>query len=268
MPDVYATIRDAAPDIQQRLADVLEVRAAEPEQRHIVESYLRDVAFGSEDRVLDIGCGTGAVTRMLARWPGIREVVGVDPSEVFLDRARELAAGLDNVTFQEADGRALPFPANAFDAVIIHTALTHIPRPEDVLSEAYRVLRSYGALAVCDGDYATMTVALGDFDPLQACVEAVKAAFLNDPWLVRRLPALVESAGFELLGARSHGYMQTARPDYMLTVVDRGADTLASWRRIGPELCAALKAEARRRTEAGEFFGFIGFTSLTARKPA
>jgi hypothetical protein len=62
--------------------------------------------------------------------------------------------------------------------------------------------------------------------------------------------------------------VQTAEPDYMLTIVDRGADTLAGSGRIGPELCASLKAEARRRAEADEFFGFIGFTCFIGRKPA
>jgi hypothetical protein len=83
----------------------------------------------------------------------------------------------------------------------------------------------------------------------------VKAEFLNDPWLVRRLPALLRSAGFQLRGSRSHGYLQTDQPEYMLTLVDRGADALASSGRIGPELCVALKAEAQRRAEVDEFFG-------------
>ena len=110
-------------------------------------------------------------------------------------------------------------------------------------------------------------MALGAADPLQDCIEAVKATFINDPWLVRRLPALLGSVGFELGGARSHGYLQTDEPAYMLTLVDRGADALAAWGRIGPELCTSLKAEARRRAEAHEFYGFIGFASFLARKP-
>ena len=69
-----------------------------------------------------------------------------------------------------------------------------------------------------------------------------------------------------MLSSRSHGYLQTSDPEYMLTLVDRGADTLASSGRIGPDLCPSLKAEARRRAEADEFFGFIGFASFIARK--
>jgi SAM-dependent methyltransferase len=267
MPDVYAAIAEVDVATQERLAAILELRAADPQQRAILDAYLAEVEFPPAARVLEVGCGTGAVTRLLAGRPGVAEAVGVDPSPVFVAKAGELAAGVGNVAFEEGDGRALRFGDGDFDVVVCHTVLCHVPEPERVLAEVFRVLRPGGTLAVCDGDYATITVALGDADPLQDCIEAVKAEFINDPWLVRRLPALLRSAGFQLSGARSHGYLQTDQPAYMLTVVDRGADTLAARGRIGPELCAALKAEARRRAEAHAFYGFIGFATFLARKP-
>ena len=268
MPDVYATIADVDVSMQERLAEILELRAADPRQRAMLDSYLAEIELPPGARVLEIGCGTGAVTRVLARRPDVAEAVGIDLSPVFVAKARALGAALDNVTFEEGDGRALRSPDHDVDAVVLHTTLCHIPGPERVLAEAFRVLRPGGTLAVCDGDYVTITVALGEADPLQECIEAVKAAFLNDAWLVRRLPTLLPAAGFEVLGSRSHGYLQTTEPEYMTTLVDRGADALAAGGRIGPELCASLKAEARRRARAGEFFGFIGFVSFTARKPA
>ena len=266
MPDAYATIADVDVATQERLAAVLELRAADPQQRAILESYLSEIHFGDEARVLEIGCGTGPVTRVLAARPGVVEAVGVDPSPVFLAKARELAAAVANITFEQGDGRSLQFADADFDVVVLHTTLCHVPEPELVLAETFRVLRPNGTVAVCDGDYATVTVALGEWDPLQDCIEAVKAAFLNDPWLVRRLPALLRGAGFEVVSSKSHGYLQVSDPEYMLTLVDRGADALASWGRIGPELAASLKAEARHRAEADRFFGFIGFASYIARK--
>jgi SAM-dependent methyltransferase len=267
MADVYAAIAEVDVAAQERLAAILELRAADPQQRSMLDSYLSEVEFPSAARVLEVGCGTGAVTRLLARRPGVAEAVGVDPSPVFVAKAHELADELGNVSFEEGDGRALRFGDGDFDVVVCHTVLCHVPEPERVLAEAFRVLRPGGNVAVFDGDYATITVAIGDADPLQDCIEAVKVGFINDPWLVRRLPALLRSAGFELGGSRSHGYLQTDQPAYMLTIVDRGADALASSGRIGPELCASLKAEARRRAEAGAFYGFIGFASFIARKP-
>ena len=70
----------------------MELRAAEPRQREILETYLAWIDWPENARVLEVGCGTGAITRVLARRPGISAIVGVDPSPVFLAKARELSA--------------------------------------------------------------------------------------------------------------------------------------------------------------------------------
>src|SRR5262245_28358322 len=100
MPDPYASIASADATLQARLAAVLELRAAEPQQRAMLESYLADVTLPDSATVLDVGCGTGAVTRVLAETPGVREVIGIDPSAVFVDKARELARELAQVSFR------------------------------------------------------------------------------------------------------------------------------------------------------------------------
>jgi hypothetical protein len=73
----------------------------------------------------------------------------------------------------------------------------------------------------------------------------------------------------ELQRVRSHGYVEASETGFMLPGwVDRGADALAASGRIGAEAAAALKAEARRRIARGEYFGYIAYLSLVARKPA
>ena len=266
MPDPYASIDRADQTLQQRLADVLELRAADPQQRAMLQAYLSELALPRGARALEVGCGTGAVSRVLAEMPGIGDVVGVDPSPVFVDRARELGHGRARLSFQTGDGRSLPFPDGSFDLVVFHTTLCHVADPEGALREAHRVLRADGWLAVFDGDYMTITVATSAFDPLQRAVDAMVANFVQNPWLMRRVRKLTEAIGFSVTSLRSHGYTQTDDPQYMLTIVDRGADLLAGARDVGAEQAAALKAEARRRAAASEFFGHISFVSLIARK--
>jgi SAM-dependent methyltransferase len=216
--------------------------------------------------VLEVGCGTGAITRQLAKRPEVKEVLGVDPSSPLLSRARELAADFDNITFQAADGRRLPFAAPDFDAVVMHRVLSHVPQPEAALNEARRVLHDGGRLGIFDGDYATITLATGPHDPLQLCVDAFAEAYITDRWIVRRLPTLLEAAGFAVDRVRSHGFVQVRHPDYMLSVATRGADALAAEGRIGADLAEALKAEARRRVDDGSFYGHIAYASVTATK--
>jgi ubiquinone/menaquinone biosynthesis C-methylase UbiE len=267
MPDVWSTVAELDAVMQGRLADVLETRGADRQQQALRRAFLDDVAFPAEARVLEVGCGTGVLTRVLAIWPNVSEVVGVDPAASLLTIARELAADLPSVTFLEADGRSLPFGDDSFDVVVFDSTLCHVPNPELALAEAFRVLRPQGWLAAFDGDYATTTVALGEQDPLQACADVTMANSVNDRWLIRRLPAMARTAGFEVLGSRSHGFVETTEGGYMLTVIDRGADILHATGVISVDAAAALKAEARRRVESGAFFGHIAYASLTARKP-
>ena len=266
MPDVYASIESADEAVQERLADVLELRAADAGQQAMLEDYLADLALPDGARVLEVGCGTGAVARTLAVRPGVGEVVGLDPSPVFVQRARQIAAGVDNLSYVVGRGTALPFDDGAFDAVVFHTVLSHIPEAGAALAEAARVTAAGGGLAAFDGDYATTTVALGDRDPLQACVDAAMEALVHDRYLVRRLGTLVRAAGWEVVRLRSHGYVESEDPGYMLTLVDRGADTLVTAGRLGEDAADALKAEARRRVAAGEFFGHIAYASLIGRR--
>lgn len=140
MPDVWAAFTELDQATQERLASVLETRGADPQQQAMRRSFLANVAFPANARVLEVGCGTGVLTRTLARLPAVGTVVGVDVAPSLLSKARDLAADLPNVNFWEADGRSLPFEDETFDVVVFDSTLSHVPGPERALVEALRVL--------------------------------------------------------------------------------------------------------------------------------
>jgi ubiquinone/menaquinone biosynthesis C-methylase UbiE len=268
MPDVWASVTELDRATQERLADVLEARGSDPQQQALRASFLEGIAFPARSRVLEVGCGTGVLTRKLSSVPNVDSVTGIDPAPSLLAKARELSKHLPNVSFQEADGRSLPFEAGSFDVVLFDSTVSHVPEPDRALAEAFRVLRPSGWLALFDGDYATTTVAVRDNDPLQACVDAMMANSVNDRRVMRRVSALAQACGFKAIQLRSHGFVDTGGGAYMLSVIERGADMLGASGTIGEGLVAALKAEARSRVEQGTFFGHIAYGSLTARKPS
>lgn len=266
MPDPFTHVTHLAQEQLDFWVENLERRASQPSLRAMLDAYLAEIAFPPRARVLEVGCGTGPITRVLASHASVGAAVGVDPSRAFIRKARELATGVAKLSFEEGNGSALPFPDASFDVVVFHTTLIHVADPLRMLIEAFRVLSTDGWLAVFDLDAVSRTVATGPFDPLQACIEQNVVETFAHPWLVRQLPALVSAAGFSPMPLRTYGYAETTEPGYMVAFVDRGADLLRQAGRIGPELAAALKAEARRRIEVGTNFNYGTFASLIARK--
>lgn len=267
MPDVWSAVEELDTTAQRRLAEVLETRGADPRQRGLRSTFLDTVPFPPAAKVLDVGCGTGVLTRVAAGRPDVAEIVGVDPAASLLEMARDLAADLGNVRFLEGDARSLPAEDGSFDVVLFDSTLSHVPGIERALGETFRVLRGGGWLAAFDGDYATTTVALGDHDPLQECVNEMMVNSVNDRYLMRRLPSLLRQSGFEVERFDSYGFVDMSGDGYMMTVVDRGVDLLSASGRIGEQTAAALRAEAANRANEGTFFGHVAYCSVLAHKP-
>ncbi|WP_227025672.1 class I SAM-dependent methyltransferase [Streptomyces fodineus] len=107
------------------------------------------------DRVLDVGCGTGCLTRRMATRVGPDgAVTGVDPSPPVLDyaRARKRRQGSAPCTYREGIAESLDFPDASFDTVVTSLMLHHLPqelRPA-ALREMYGVLRPGGRLLVVE----------------------------------------------------------------------------------------------------------------------
>ena len=267
MPDLYANIADIPDQTQEMLADVLITRADDPQMQEMRRLFFSRIDIPEGGRALEMGSGAGHVIADLLQSTALDEAVGIDPSPVFVARANELFGNVPNLSFVEDDARALALPDRTFDLVLFYTSLCHIPRPDEALAEAFRVLKPGGQVAIFDGDYVASTTALGPNDPLQTCVEHLTANLVHDKWLCRTLPQRLNKAGFDVARRDAYPYLAQGEATYFRTFISRGADFLANDGLISPEGAAALKAEAQARVENGTFFGFISFNSVIARRP-
>ena len=109
---------------------------------HFCEPLLDAPEVKESTRVLDIATGPGYVAGAAAQRGA--EVIGVDFAPNMVAEAQKLHP---NVTFQEGDAEALPFPDESFDAVLIGFGMLHVSKPEVVLAEVRRVLHPGGHLA-------------------------------------------------------------------------------------------------------------------------
>lgn len=116
----------------------------------IAASLLERVTLPPEPRCLEIGCGQGAVTRLLVEQYGARVVASdYDPEQVAL--AQERLADLDQVEVRSVDARAMPFDDVQFDGVFSFQVMHHIPGGwRQVVAETARVLKPGGWFVLTD----------------------------------------------------------------------------------------------------------------------
>lgn len=123
----------------------------------LVELLHSDTVYPEGQRVLEAGCGVGAQTVLLARNSPNALITSIDVSETSLAQARNAvqAAGLSNVTFQQADLFDLPFDPESFDHVFVCFVLEHLTEPMKALQALKGVLKAGGTITVIEGDHGS-----------------------------------------------------------------------------------------------------------------
>lgn len=234
---------------------------------------LADLRLDECDAVLDVGCGTGELTRVLAEeCPG--RVVGAD-------RDPELLAHLDVETVR-ADALSLPFPDDSFDCVVCQALLVNLPDPEAAVREFVRVASD--RVAAIEPDNGAVTVE-SSVDAEAALASRARARYLagvkTDVTLGADAAGCFRAAGLSAVTVRRHDQELTVEPPYSegeLEAASRKAsgaalrdrrgtlsgdeeelDALrADWRAMGRDVVTQVREEEYRRREVVPFFVTVG----------
>jgi len=181
--------------------DAQENQRLQDQASSLVELLHSDTAYPQGSRVLEAGCGTGAQTVTLARNSPQALFTSVDVSEASLAEASNAlrAAGIRNVTLQQADIYALPFAPASFDHVFVCFVLEHLARPAQALAALKRVLKPGGSLTVIEGDHGSTYFHPGSEHANRAvrCLVELQARAGGNALIGRSLFPLLTQAGFD-----------------------------------------------------------------------
>lgn len=166
------------------------------------QAVLDAVAPTPGDHVLDVGCGTGALTRAAARLAGPGTALGVDIGRPMVEHARRQAAdeGVANVAFEQADAQVHPFAPGAADVAVSRFGVMFFDDPAAAFANIRRAVRDGGRLAF-------------------ACWQSM----LDNDWLLVPGAALAEHVGFPEAGdPHAPGPFSLAEPDRVRAVLAAG----------------------------------------------
>jgi SAM-dependent methyltransferase len=129
----------------------LEARGRSPAHRRVLERFLAEVELKPGERVLEVGCGSGVFTRLMAQTTrGQNPIAAVDINRYFLKEAVALAQKTgyqDAIEFREASAEALPFEDNAFETCLSTTVMEEV-EADRMLAEMIRVTKPGGRVGV------------------------------------------------------------------------------------------------------------------------
>lgn len=187
-------IHGTAPDEQRRLTRLNEL---------LNRQSLSRLRVREGDRVLDLGCGMGQLTRLIARASGPGgAVVGIERSpEQIAEGRRQVAGGEEpRVDIRQGDAGALPLGDGewgTFDVVHTRFLLEHLAEPQPVVDAMVRAARPGGRIVIEDDDHELLRLypAVPAFEDVWRAYMRTYEAGGRDPRIGRRLPQLLARAG-------------------------------------------------------------------------
>ena len=168
-------------------------------------------AVKAGDSILDIGCGTGKLTVELARQASKGSVMGIDPSEEMLKKARSVSEEINNIKLFKVAAESMNF-AGEFDLVFSNSAFQWIKEQEKVTAMSYKALKKEGRIAV---QLPAKDFCWAMMDNIHSAISAngIESVFskMESPW---RFPLKEEFAGF--LKDAGFGNINVFYSDYKL----------------------------------------------------
>jgi ubiquinone/menaquinone biosynthesis C-methylase UbiE len=159
------------------------------------------VGIPPRGRCLDVGCGLGETTQLIASYLGPEGVcVGLERDAALVAAAKAAAVGLP-VEFHEGDATRLPFEDGTFDFAFTRYLLLHVPDPSVVLLEMFRVVKPGGAVLAVEPDFEFQCS-----DPPTRAYQRMSKMFgaaFEDAQLGRRLVRLLRDAGGKSIRAQA-----------------------------------------------------------------
>ncbi|HEX8066481.1 MAG TPA: methyltransferase domain-containing protein [Thermoleophilaceae bacterium] len=150
--------------------------------RSLARGLIETAGLPGDARVLDVGCGPGALTMALAEVVGPARVAAVEPSEPFAAACRARVPGAD---VRVATAERIPFDDDSFDATLSQLVVNFLPDAAAGAAEMRRVTRPGGTVCACVWDYADGMTLLRAFWDAAVALDPERAAPLDEG---RRMP--------------------------------------------------------------------------------
>lgn len=256
--DPFANINACTAEHVDRLANILEIRGAQAAPTKMRETYFAAAGIAKGMSVLEVGCGTGVVSRELAHLVGDDgHVVGLDVSPALLRHARERTAADAPIEYRLGDAYHLDFPDRAFDASCTVTLLAHLDNLDQVVREMIRVTR--GLVILLDQDYQTLVFEHSNTRLTRKILQHGADYNVLDGWCGRKLPGILVRNGVQDVQCWPLVCCERDSRSYLITIAERFAALAVRHDVIDADEGERWLQELYARADEGTFFASLNY---------
>lgn len=219
------------------------------------------------ERLLEVGCGNGAVARALAQQcPAIQEIVAIDASALMIAQAQQHLRQRDlPIRFIVADAHQLPFPDASFDRCYAQELFVILPDPHQALMELARVTRAGGHLCLWEFDHDTHALLGADLKLTRRLLRFVSDTEYNGA-VARQLIGWLKELGWQVQIVPTVGVSEdagilltTLLPEWLADAQQAGV--------VSKEETAQFLEEMHQRQRQGQFLSYSVNVRITAIRP-
>jgi len=275
IPPLFRANAQDDQSIAQMVA-LLDVQDGLPSARRLHEWAIETAMVRPGDQVVDLGSGTGTMTRQLAGLVASADsmngamgwVTGVEPNLQLraLAESRAESVGVANFSFVDGLAGALPFEDSSVDLVWCERVLQHLDDPQAAINDIARVLRPGGCAVLLDADQGTRI--LTDLEPdIASAFSRASLAAVANPYAARRIPAQVRRAGLALdSDVGSSAFIFSSEILLRTQVLQRAAQDAIGSGRLARDVAEAAVSAVHEAVNRGDAFAAITVFGFVARK--
>jgi len=254
-----------------QMAAFLEERSRRPDMQGINASVREVLSPNSGERILEIGCGSGILCRLIS--PRLQPegcIYGLDISLQFLIEAKNIITKLgipDGITFGCGAGESLPYPDSTFDGALAARLLLHVDNPDSVVREMVRVVRQGGKVVVMDWDFETVAVDHPDRELTRRLLHWRNDYRGGNNWSGRQLWRRMATSGLQSLTVHPVVSVTHGESDGLTQSLWRAAEVARDDGAISQNEHDVWVNELKERIQSNTYFASIVYFIISGRVP-